>query len=136
MTQEQKDAADVATYRAWCAEFDAISEVDWSFANDQRLDELRDLIDDGSDKFTDAALRTIDRLTAAYDALRAACEGVPEMMYYFADDIEAHSRLDEYVAGYEEQVRAKAAQLRAALAGRAAAPDADRAADADGGAEG
>jgi len=84
-TEQELDAAVIANYRAWCAEFDTIEAADWSFALDLRLEELRVLLGDGSDTFADSAIRTIDRLTAERDAaraeverLRAACAGISE----------------------------------------------------------
>jgi D-tyrosyl-tRNA(Tyr) deacylase len=62
-------------------------------------------------------LNTIDRLrakAAAYDTLRAACEGVPDMLY------EASIQMEECMGSDQWQpviaARAKAAALRAALA--------------------
>lgn len=71
MNEREQDAAVIANYRAWCSEFDAIEAAAWSFALDQRLEELRELLSDGSATFADSALRTIDRLTAERDAARA-----------------------------------------------------------------
>jgi hypothetical protein len=65
--------------------------------------------------YTRAALRTIDRLrakAAAYDTLRAACEGVPEMLDGLAGTA-------QYVHGdkeYAARVFAKADAIRAAAA--------------------
>lgn len=73
-TEQELDAAVIANYRAWCAEFDTIEAADWSFALDLRLEELRVLLGDGSDTFADSAIRTIDRLTAERDAARAEVE--------------------------------------------------------------
>ena len=74
MSKREQDAAVIANYRAWCAEFDTIEAADWSFALHLRLEELRELLGDGSDTFADAALREIDRLTAERDESRASDE--------------------------------------------------------------
>lgn len=74
--QRQNDLSVIANYRAWCAEFDTIEAADWSFALHLRLEELRELLGDGSDTFADAALREIDRLTAERDAYKAAAKRI------------------------------------------------------------
>jgi hypothetical protein len=71
MTQEQQDEATIAEYRALCSEFDAIAEADWSFANDQRIEELIEIIGDRADKYADASLRIIDTQAAEIERLRS-----------------------------------------------------------------
>jgi hypothetical protein len=64
MSQQQRDAAVIAKYREWLPEYEAGLGSDWMPETDERMGELFEFIDEGSGEIIDAALRTIDRLTA------------------------------------------------------------------------
>jgi hypothetical protein len=125
MTQEQKDAEMVGLMReafewmrrdhSWT--FDMSMEYIAPRAKRQPLN-----------RCADAALRTIDRLTAkaaAYDTLRAACAGVPEHLIWQAYDLE-RGGWKTVEAEHIAWLRSTAEAITAALA----AP-ADGSADAD-----
>ena len=120
-TEQELDAAVIANYRAWCAEFDTIEAADWSFALDLRLEELRVLLGDGSDTFADSAIRTIDRLTAERDAARAEVERLRAVIDDAAAFLsgEAKQLSIESEQGWDDtaavEYRAESDKLRAAL---------------------
>ncbi len=92
-SEREQDAAVIANYRAWCVEFDTIEAADWSFALDQRLEELRELLGDGSGTFADAALRELDRLTAERDG--AYAEYLAQLLAFRDDANERQRRVSE-----------------------------------------
>lgn len=113
MTEQERDAATIVA--EWRAELDTHDreaqdgDRTWHFTHYIRAD---------PEAFIRAALSELDRLQADNARLRAACEGVPEMMqdmigYLRSDTGWMHRSYDQYA----EEIVTKVATLRAILDG-------------------
>jgi hypothetical protein len=111
MTQEQKDVELIEEYRERAYRYGSSAIT----VSTKVYMQNRAVLDDIAHPVAEAALREIDRLrakAAAYDTLRAACEGVPHMLDGLAGTA-------QYVHGdkeYAARVFAKADAIRAAAA--------------------